>query len=1230
MTLRRLTPLSALLVALSVGPAAAQSPFPRPTPYAGAVLTAKGGEELRFDADAAWRYVVPQQALNGGDTLRTNAFGNLAILFADQTQLRLGRNSTLTVKEIARTAAGETVLSLTAGTIFSRATRGGSGVSVETAAATAGVRGTEWSLSVEGARTTLAVMEGAVALTNPQGSVLVAQGEGGEAVVGQAPRKIKLVDFEGRQQLLLYRELKDFFFFAPASGVDRQAERATRQRILALPAERRSAEDLLTLAEAQLFYDGAKSAAATLAEARRRGLDRRLQARAALLDGYLAGRAGDWAAAETALGAAMPGLDRERREIAAYALWTAIAAGHPTRKPPALPDGATESAAASFARAQTESFVDNAGRGAEILADALRKHPRDGFLRAGRAMLLMADGRDKEAKAELDEGLRVDPDEPLLLSMRARYRRTVTSELKGAVADLTRAIEIAPGNHHLWTELALAQRERRARREAEQAFLKALELNPDNALILTSYALFLVRNARLPEADAYLKRAETVDPTGLLTLGVRANYLATQGKTSQAQEKLLAAAAVDPSYADSQSSLAVTSHQLGDRGAARQALDNADRYDPDNVGTSIVRSILARDDFRADEAVIAAREAVRRSLARGGDYETFETSRNNGTPVNSAMRFVGLNDWGRFYGDRVFDPFRGESYYDLGTASRSSIVSATSGGVADQEASGGGPAEAAFFQAMLLNPLSAAYERKTVNVYDTPFAEVVAGGSLLSTGGRTGWASNIAAAGKSMEPVPVAISLEGSLTRPDSPLDDDRERLNRGSALLGAQVTPYDNVVLSANRSRFGVDDRLVDVISLEPDREKLTFTDFSAGWSHEFGYRNVLQAAVSGSQLDDRTTGDGAPDFGLPDTFFRREENGRARNGGVALSHLIGVGDVTLRYGFEGGRLRRRSQEERDYVLLGLIETVRGRTTGRSGLGYADATWDVAANLKVEGGVFLSDVSSRSVSGCSVVDLSCTPGVPVRDRSDDRSGNGRIGVAWAPFENQWLRAAYRRDVAQLGPTTLAPLATVGILPNDLPTATGSPVETLAFRWDAEWSPYLFTAIDYQRQKAGEIFSLIPESVAPTVELSAKVRRLSASANIWLTHGVGLSLRYARTWSEVENGVASGLAYAPKHAGRIGLTVVSRERVRFTVAETIVGSRPDARGERLSPFATTDVTAQWTSPDRRLVLSLQGLNLFDRRYVIQSVEPVRGATPVSRDDILGRRRTVIASAELRF
>ena len=90
-------------------PAGAE-PIARPLPAAGSVIARKSGEEVRFVDISDWRYVDLNQDLLSGDVLRTNSTGQLAVLFSDRTQVRLGRNTSLLVKQMG--AGSDTGLEL--------------------------------------------------------------------------------------------------------------------------------------------------------------------------------------------------------------------------------------------------------------------------------------------------------------------------------------------------------------------------------------------------------------------------------------------------------------------------------------------------------------------------------------------------------------------------------------------------------------------------------------------------------------------------------------------------------------------------------------------------------------------------------------------------------------------------------------------------------------------------------------------------------------------------------------------------------------------------------------------------------------------------------------------------------------------------------------------------------------------------------------------------------------
>lgn len=1203
--------------------ALAEGPIERPKPIAAKVIATKGGEELALRAEPDWRSVYIEQNLIGGDALRTNAAGNLAILFEDRTQIRLGRNSTLVVKDVARGPNGETQLALPQGSMWARAARGGSGVTVETPAAAAAIRGTDWSLTAEGKKTALIVLDGVVELRNPQGSVTVRRGEGAEAIVGQAPRKVTLVNFDRREQIMLYRDLSDSFSELSPTDLGRREEREKRGAILARPEAARSAGDWLTLAEIALTYDGAAAAASALAAAERKTLSARERARADLVRCVVEARGRRWAQATSFCDRAERGLDPKRRATATYLAWAARRMADPKSSSPPPSGGFDAEPTGIIARASVESFLSGPKRGIEILDRGLVRFPDDVMMRAGRALLFMMLGEKAEAKKALEQARRIDGDDPWVLVASARYRYVVESDLEGASRELARAREIAPGFDNVWLETSLVEDARGATRKAEEAHLRAIALNPAAPLNHSNYAIFLITNGRVAEAEREIEAAEALDPGGFFNLYARGFLLLTRGQTAEAIGKLLEASAISPDAAAPQIALAIANYQNGDLVEAEQALDNADQFDDDDPLTPTIRSVLAVDQYRADEAIESAREALRRRQARGGDYATIDANRQNGSFVGSALRFLELDEWGRYYGDRVADAFEPSTYFDQAIVNRADpFATAISQAPPDDFADGGPTAFSSLVQGLLLSPLAVASSERRTTLAHHPFFEAAFEAGIIAEKGDIGWTSNAAVQAVTMEPYPVAVYLNGSVDRPDSPTPNDRARSASGLAIVGAQPTLYDKLTLFSLAAHNRNDARLFEDAftpggaTARPDHSRSLVTLNGVGWSHEFGERNVLEAMVAGTTIDQRSV-NADPlliFFGLD-----REQKVRQRELTAAVSHLVGVGDVTFRYGVEGSVARYKTTDDGGGVFL----PTTSRPNGDAWKIYGDAVWEVTPDLKIEAGLFAVQAK-------------------VDRRGEYERLDPRIGVAWQPFDGQWLRAAYRRDTATSSILTLSPITTVGITPTQLPLNFAGRVETLAARWDAEWGRHLFTALEYQRQEARSLSIPISESLRSADIPSADIDRLTASANLWLTGGVGVFATYTRSWTEVNEtatdgyfyGVPKGAAvpFLPKHYGRVGVSFVHPSMVKVTVAQNFFGDRRDALGQHLDGFSTTDAAATWELLDKRLALNFEALNIFNKR--IETFGPLRrlpifGLTP-GDGYLLGSGRTLTAAARLRF
>lgn len=175
-------------IACSASVAAALAPG-----MAAEVLDIQGTGEQRPNAQTGWQPAKASQGLPGGAFVRTAAASRMALVFADETQIRINQNTLLEIKDVAREGQGFTALRLERGRAWARARRVADGLQLETPAATAAIRGTDWELEVgPDGRTTLVVLTGTVEFFNAQGRVSVDRGEAATADVGKAPVKILL------------------------------------------------------------------------------------------------------------------------------------------------------------------------------------------------------------------------------------------------------------------------------------------------------------------------------------------------------------------------------------------------------------------------------------------------------------------------------------------------------------------------------------------------------------------------------------------------------------------------------------------------------------------------------------------------------------------------------------------------------------------------------------------------------------------------------------------------------------------------------------------------------------------------------------------------------------------------------------------------------------------------------------------------------------------------------
>lgn len=1236
-----------IIVVAAASAASAQEPLLRSTPRAGAIVSAKGGEELQIPRESLWHPAVVRQDVIGGDTLRTGEIGTLGITFQDQTTIRVGRQSTLVVNQVAGTS-GDTELTLPTGNVWARASRGGSGVTVKTPAASAAIRGTDWSLSVQGDRTSLIVLEGVVEFSNPQGSVTVYQGEGASARIGERPTKTILVRPDDREQMLFYMELRGLFRGLPATRLDGAARRSERARLAAIPVSARTTEDWVAIAENGFGQDPRDVVLQAVAEARRRlgqrpafvpgpdddwtaggrGSRRQpanrasLSARLDLVEAMLAGSAKRYKEAAALFARAAKGTSGRQRLTAQCGYYAAATMADPKQVLPLPRVGNADQNVCA-------AYVAGFGKGLEDAEKILRrteksapKHLLSSMLSAQVSLLL---NRREEMRSTVERMRATDPDSPETLLASGYLKSSIDSDIDGAVGDFGRGVAVAPGDSELWNGLGLAEYARDASLEAERAFRQAIAVDPQNPVPYANLATLLLDQSRVDEAGALIDKALALDPSLDAAYTAKGRYYLQKGDMAKAMEFVLAGSAANPASAQGLLAVAIAQYQSGDLEVAGQALDNADRLDKNDPVTSIARTAIAVDQLDADAAIVNAREAVRRYRNRGGYFAGLATTKTGGSYLGQAYRLLNLEEWGRYYTDRVADPFSATSYFDQSAARRARplfsrpTLDQIEGGFADVAGN-------LVLQGLFFDPLAVSGRIGRIDLLRRPFIDAEIGGSLVRRNGRNGWQSEASVQAFSNEPVPTSVSL--SYNRIDTGNRRGRaggEDGQTAAAFVGIAPSAADRFLLWGTASSSKPDMVAPAINVFDSDTNTVKAYQAGAGWSHSFGYRNVLTGAVVATRAEQSqrrvATEAGTVFDPMSGPFFLTLDSRERRDSKIdsvtaALSHTFGFGDFTLRSGLEGqsGRIRSFIAQGATLAIPALdfsesSDTVDGgRSSFRAGRAYANLQWQPSDRIQVEGGVQLLGTDMSTTQSKTYVDP-------------------RIGIAVSPLENHWLRAAWRRDTELPNGFTLSPVTTVGLIPNALPVQLGGSRETLALRWDAEWTQNVFTAVEYQSQRARRLRIDFADTLDSFDLNRARIDYVTATANIWLTHGIGVfgTIGMADSSTIDATGAEVDVPFVPRRFARAGVTFVHPSRITFSVIENYVGERYDSPGGvKLDPFWTTDLTASYETPDRRFLLGLSLLNVFDKRY-----EQV-AARAGSSEAIPGAGRTIAGSLKVRF
>jgi tetratricopeptide (TPR) repeat protein len=1253
-----------VIIFLFMGLSIAQAAIPRKPPAAGSIINATGDAQIRLVETTDWLKADIAQDLLTGDGLQTGPLGTLALLFADRTQVRVQRNSLLTVKSVAKgPVSGNTVLRLDKGGTWSRAVTGGAGVQIETPSATAAIRGTDWSLTVDDKGSTqLIVLDGEVVLENPYGRVSVMRGEIAYAEIGKAPTKTILVNPQDREQqiynLSLVVALESFF---KLTDLKVAARRQAKERIEMVAEPERTAEQWLDLAE--LSYDSGDWKVARQALASIKTTDVQNKARAALVAGYLSFVDYDFTAAEQHFIVAEASLGPGR-----------ILNARIGRTATLLKLRRSDEAKSLIDKMKTDSGDDPQFLLFQVILTAFsgdfpaaidqarqlgQRFPDNPAFSAVEGVLSILLARPDQARDAAERALALDPGYSSGYLVIGEYRDTYLGNSEGAVEILRQGLSYNDTDNTLWGGLGFFYDAIGESRLAEKAYLRSIDLNPKKVTSLANYAILLLEQERATEAEKLLQQIEQIDPGRDFTMILAGRLALQKDSPAEAKEGLLKATTLNPAYSDSSVILGQAYYQEGELAPARQALDSAGRMNPNDPLIPLIGSVIASDQAHADQAIELAREAMRLYRQRGGEGITgLASTRGGNNTLGSAFADLGLSSWANYYNELSFDPYSAESHFYRAAHDSERFSS--------------------LFQGLLLEPLATSGRNRFVDFYRRPFTDSEIGGTIGWPGNGTSYQGEGTVQGFARTPKPMSYYLTADYGHSPEDRDHADYKVNSFVGGLGVNITPHDRLFLDAE-GVFTTKELPGSITLPDPDDERDSeLVSTGLGYSHYFGARNILlgrimaqdtESTVSnalplgstplsdleysmvynfGSEAarylyewglrDDTdpsepdspllTVGDSGPYLsgafldGLdPKQDFRIHVENRTLN--LNVRHLLAIRSVDFTYGAELQTFRQKVQME-SLVLrqrdpgTGLIMGPGGSApflfgdpapqsqdtveNGIIGSAYLDALWRLRNTLWFSGSLF-ADHADRE-------------GSPPINRLDPR-----VGAAWQASARDWLRLAFREDLRTSGLYSLSPVATVGFMPQLAYLGDDGKVASYIARWDREWSAYFFTAFELRRQDIENFSTSVPDSFMFYSTAKGRIDQASLAANLWLRGGFGLFAQ--AVWRDTEDrseGVDNyELPLIPEQQLDAGITWIHPLQIRLNLVVHLVDERPayTASNTMLAGYETVDIGATWQPLAKHLELGLAVANLLDREYEIGPDFPAGG-------------RNVLLTAKWRF
>lgn len=1173
--------LSALAAAMALTwPLALRAAVP---PGAAAeIVSLQGTGDQRAAAAADWQPARPAQALATGDFVRTRQAARMALLFADDTQLRLHQNTVLQVKGVATPAQPVTTLLLNAGRAWTQTRRAdGSRLNLETPAATAAIRGTDWDISVDDdGRTLLTVLSGTVEFSNAQGQVSVSANEAAYAEVGKAP--VKLVLSQPRDRI---------------------------QWVNALRAD-------------PLPHLAAEPVPQTLAPV------------------HAALRAHDLPAARAAL-ARVRG-DAPAPWVAVMEIAIALQAGDVLSAREPLARQAATSAAplpVPLMQSDLQLMEGDAPAAVATLRTALQRWPVHPALVAQLARVQLLSDRVDEAAATLAPAQGTAHAEIALVRAELARRQ---GDAPGTLGAYTEATQLAPQDARGWQGLGSAHTEREDARPARAHLRQALALSPQSPGAWGELGTLETFTNQFTEAGQAFATALGDNPADYVALTGQGLLHLKQGDPQAALDAFLRAGVMEPRYARAKTWTAVAYYQLGRHQDALATLRQASSLDDKDPVPYMLLAQIHTDLFQPGEAVEAARAAVER-MPYLKSLNQVANDQKGSANLGASLAFFGMEDWALELAQQSFYPYWGGSHLFLadryaGEFNKNSAL--FQGFLTDPMAFGASQRYSSLLQqpgahgavgvtldkeqyrmhapAVTLNgmnnshvPVSWFLKAQSADVSEFPF-DLLNNQAPAVRGGAGDVRGRAVTAGVGMQPT-ERINLFAYVNQFDMRLRSQNlfetamdNQNTQGALGMAYRWGPTEQTWIKLGRS--------VEDTRLQNYPTLYIFPPFVS----LMGVGSTPRKQFSDLQV--RHIVDTAPGsrFSVALEHVRERQQNLIDGAALVGAEIPGFGtyeDVLLVGGY--------NHIDRRYTAVTLA------TTQRMG---AELTADAALGLQQ----IRHRVDGRTQS--LLLNLEEFTDETARRAETERVVTPRVGLVWQPAAGTTVRVAYQDWLRPLSVSTLTSVETAGIPVEDRLVEAGGRHKRTVAQVGKELGAHTFLSLraDYLRvRNPGTVGVDLRTPSLPFLEEMRNIQLVNLSTTDLLedtpsfdtgtlkTLGAGVNRMFSRQWSGYAkylyqgseshiygtDGPAGRIPYIPRHTAVLGVTWVSPQRFYVSGRAVYRSERFEDKENltRIAPGWGVDLMGFWESQDKHWVVGVAALNLWapksDRRktrYVLDA------------------------------